>query len=193
LEQVRSFIAIELPDELKLALTRLQERLKSGGQKSVKWVDSNSIHLTLKFLGNINIDMVGKIATTLTVAVRGVSPFRLELTGLGAFPGLNRIQVIWVGLGGDVEQLIKLQQRVESSVVPFGFTPESRPFTPHLTLARVRDEATAYDRQALAKLITGTGLEAAYIIDVDSVHLMRSQLTRLGAIYSRLNSFRLQA
>jgi 2'-5' RNA ligase len=96
-------------------------------------------------------------------------------------------------LGGDVEQLIKLQQRVESSVVPFGFTPESRPFTPHLTLARVRDEATAYDRQALAKLITGTGLEAAYIIDVDSVHLMRSQLTRLGAIYSRLNSFRLQA
>ena len=89
MEQLRSFIAIELPDELKLALTRLQDQLKSGKQASVKWVDPYSIHLTLKFLGNIGTDMVDKITIVMEETVQGIPPFYLEVKGLGAFPSLG--------------------------------------------------------------------------------------------------------
>ena len=86
MEQIRSFIAIELPGELKRALTRLQDQLKSAQPTSVKWVDPHSIHLTLKFLGNISPDMVSKITTALEDAIRGVPPFHLEAGGLGNNP-----------------------------------------------------------------------------------------------------------
>ncbi len=192
MEQVRAFIAIELPDELKLALTRLQDQLKSGGQTSVKWVDPYSIHLTLKFLGNIGRDMAGRITTALEEAVRGVHPFHLEARGLGAFPGLKRVQVVWVGVTGEVDRLSQLQQRIESNLAPLGFVPESRPFTAHLTLARLRDRVTPDERQSLGHLIDSTSFDTVYAIDVGSVHLMRSQLTREGAVYSRISSVKLK-
>jgi 2'-5' RNA ligase len=192
MEQVRAFIAIELPDELKLALIRLQDQLKSGRQTSVKWVDPYSIHLTLKFLGNINTDMVGRITTAMEEAVRGIRPFRLEARGLGAFPSLKRVQVIWVGVSGEVDRLSQLQQRLEPCLAPLGFAPESRKFTPHLTLARLRDRVTPDERQSLGHLIASTSFDTAYAIDAGSIHLMRSQLTREGAVYSRINSVKLK-
>ena len=192
MEQVRSFVAIELPDELRLALTRLQDQLKSEKPTCVKWVDPGGIHLMLKFLGSIGTGMVGKVTTALEEAVRGISPFHLEAKGLGAFPSLRRVQVVWVGVTGEVDRLSQLQQRLESNLAPLGFVPESRPFTPHLTLARLRDGATPDERQSLGQLITTTAFDTAYSIDVNSVHLMRSQLTRQGAIYSRIASFELK-
>jgi 2'-5' RNA ligase len=192
MEQIRTFIAIELPDELKLALIRLQDQLKSGSQAPVKWVKPNGIHLTLKFLGNIGIDTVGKITTALEEAVGGISPFHLEAKGLGVFPNLRRVQVIWVGVTGEVDQLRQLQQSIESSLKALGFVPESRPFSPHLTLARLSDRATADERQSLGQLIAGISFETAYAIDVGSIDLMRSQLTRDGAIYTRINSIKLK-
>jgi len=192
MEQIRSFIAVELPDELKLALTRLQDQLKSGGQAPVKWVDPYRIHLTLKFLGDISTDMVGRITAALERAAGGITPFHLEAKDLGAFPNLKRVQVVWMGIGGEVDRLSHLQQRIESSLAPLGFVPESRPFTPHLTLARLRDRATPDERQSLGQLIAGTRFEAVYSIDVDSIQLMRSQLTREGAVYSRISLIRLK-
>lgn len=192
MEQIRSFIAIELPDELKLALTRLQDQLKSGSRVPVKWVDPYSTHLTLKFLGSINTDMVGSITIALEEAVRGISPFHLETRGVGTFPNLKRVQVVWVGITGEVDRLSQLQQRIESSLSPLGFTPESRPFTPHLTLARLRDQATTDERQSLGQLIASTVFETVCQIYVDSIHLMKSQLTREGAVYSRISSIKLK-
>jgi len=192
MEQIRSFIAIELPDDLKLALIRLQEQLKSGKSTSVKWVDPYNIHLTLKFLGNISTDIVDKVTRALEEAVRGISPFHLETKGLGAFPSLKRVQVVWVGITGEVDRLSQLQQRIESSLASLGFVSESRPFTPHLTLARLRDRATTDEQQNLGQLIASTSLETVYSLDVDSIHLMRSQLTREGPIYSRISSVKLK-
>jgi 2'-5' RNA ligase len=189
MEPIRSFIAIELPADLKLELNRLQDKLKTGKQQPVKWVDPQGIHLTLKFLGNIESDIVVKLNSALSEAVRGINPFSLEIKDLGVFPSLNRIQVIWVGLGGDVKQLTNLQQRVEAGLKLLGFTPEARPFTPHLTLGRVSREANSKDKQTLAKLITSTTPEGKLHYTVASLHLMRSQLTRQGAIYSKLSTF----
>jgi len=192
MEQVRSFIAIELPDELKEGLAQLEAQLKLGKPSSVKWVDPSSIHLTLKFLGNIAVDRISAITQAMEKATQGISPFHLEVTGLGVFPNLKRVQVAWVGIGGEIDKLGQIQQRIESSLAPLGFTAESRPFTPHLTLARLRDRASADERQRFGQLIAGTRFEAVYTIKVDSINLMRSQLTREGAIYSRLSSVGLE-
>jgi len=97
-----------------------------------------------------------------------------------------------LGVTGEIDRLSQLQRRIESSLSPLGFVPESRPFTPHLTLARVRDQATPDERQSLGELIASTSFEAVYKIAVDSVHLMKSQLTREGAIYSRISSVKLK-
>jgi len=192
MEQIRSFIAIELPSELKLELTQLELELKRGNQPWVKWVSPDSIHLTLKFLGNIAVDRISEITEVMKEAARGLSPFHLEVKGLGVFPNLKRVQVVWVGVGGEVDKLSQLQQRIESSLVPLGFTAESRPFTPHLTLARLRDRALPDERQRLGQFIAATKFESVYTIKVDAINLMRSQLTREGPIYSRLSAIELK-
>ena len=191
MEQIRSFIAIELPDELKLELARLEARLKSDKQPWVKWVSPEGIHITLKFLGNIAAETTGEITKAMEEAVQGISPFHLEVKGLGVFPNLRRVQVAWVGIIGEVDKLSQLQKRIETSLIPLGFAPESRAFTPHLTLARLRDQASLDERQRFGQLIANTKFETASAIEVDAVSLMRSQLTREGAIYSRSSLVRL--
>jgi 2'-5' RNA ligase len=191
MEQVRSFIAIELPDELKLGLAQLEAQLKMSKQPWVKWVDPYSIHLTLKFLGSIAVDRISEITRAMERAIQGISPFHLEVKDLGVFPNLRRVQVAWVGISGEVDKLSRLQQHLESNLARLGFAPETRPFTPHLTLARLRNRASLDEQQSFGQLIVATRFEAVYTIKVDAISLMRSQLTREGAIYSRISSVRL--
>jgi len=192
MEQIRSFIAIELPAELKLELVQLEAQLKSGKQLGVKWVDPDGIHLTMKFLGNIAVDRVEGITRAMEEAVRGISPFQLKVKELGVFPNLKRVQVAWVGLSGEVDKLAQLHKRIESNLTPLGFAPESRPFAPHLTLARLRAQISPDEKQRFGQLIANTTFEAAHAIEVDAINLMKSQLTREGAIYSQINSIRLE-
>ena len=192
MEQVRSFIAIELPDELKRELSHLEAQLKSGSQPGIKWVDPYSIHLTLKFLGNIAVDRIEEITKAMDEAAQGIPPFNLEVKNLGVFPNLKRVQVTWVGISGEIDKLNQLQKQIESRLAHLGFAPESRPFTPHLTLARLRDQVSLNERQGFGQLIATTRFESACNIKVDTISLMRSQLTREGAIYSRISSVRLK-
>jgi len=191
MEQIRSFIAIELPNRLRLKLGQLEAQLKSGKLPWVKWVNPDSIHLTLKFLGNIASDRTGEITRAMEEAAQGIPPFHLEVKDLGVFPNLKRVQVVWVGISGEVDKLGEFQQRLESNLACLGFAPESRPFTPHLTLARLRNQASLDERQGFGQLIAGSRFEAG-AIEVDAINLMRSQLTREGAIYSRISSVRLK-
>jgi len=192
MEQVRSFIAIELPEEIKKGIRGLQAQLKAGSQAPVKWVDPANIHLTLKFLGNVAADRMEEISLAMTEAARGIPSFSLEVRELGVFPNPGRVQIVWVGVSGEVAKLARLQQRLESGLERLGFPPEGRRFTPHLTLARVRDQATPDERQKLGQLIADTKFEAAPSFIVDSVNLMKSQLTREGPIYTRISSTELK-
>ena len=192
MEQIRSFIAIELPSELKLELTQLEAKLKGDKQPGIKWVSPDSIHLTLKFLGNIAGDRTGEITRAIEAAAQGITPFHLKVKELGVFPNLRRVQVAWVGISGELDKLSQLQKRLESNLKPLGFTPESRPFTAHLTLARLRDQVSLDERHRFGQLIANTTFESSYNIEVNAISLMRSQLTREGAIYSRISLVKLQ-
>jgi 2'-5' RNA ligase len=185
-EKIRSFIAVELPGDLKQALAELQRQFRAAGNSPVKWVEPSNIHLTLKFLGDVDTGIIGKITAAIEEAVRGFPPFSIEASKLGVFPNMNRVQIIWVGLYGELEKLGQLQKRIDASLKDLGFAPENRPFTPHLTLGRVRDFARPEERQKLARLITDTSFEGKYKISVNAVNLMQSQLTREGPIYTKL-------
>jgi RNA 2',3'-cyclic 3'-phosphodiesterase len=191
MEQIRSFIAIELPVEVKSALKKAQEELIQDNPLVAKWVDPGSIHLTLKFLGNVPTARVDRITQAIKIAAEGIKPFCLELKGLGAFPAINRPQVVWVGLAGDIDLLRHLQKNIETQVSPLGFPTENRPFTAHLTLARLRDTATLPERQKLGAKIACVEINPGSTINVDSVSLMRSQLRPSGAIYTRLTTISL--
>jgi 2'-5' RNA ligase len=120
-------------------------------------------------------------------AVQGISPFRLEISGLGAFPGLKQARVLWVGIGGELDQLSTLQQNIDSVLAALGFAREERPFVPHLTLARVREGASLPERRSFGELVGSAAFEDKYPIEVEAVRLMRSQLTPAGALYTCLS------
>jgi 2'-5' RNA ligase len=191
MEQIRCFIAIELPEKLKQELASLQTKLKAASQASVKWVDAKGIHLTLKFLGNVNTDQLPSIVETVTKAKLGIAPFHLEVAGTGVFPNQRQPRVAWVGLRGDVPILLQIQERVESSLVPLGFAAESRSFTPHITLGRVRPEGEAAEKQKLGQVMVSTKFEASTPLDVKAIYLIQSQLRPTGAIYTNLNEITL--
>jgi 2'-5' RNA ligase len=188
MEYIRAFIANELPEEVKRTLTRLQERLKSSSRAPVRWSNPDGMHLTLKFLGNINSGTTGGIAAAMAEAVRGIRPFHLQVDGLGVFPSPSRVRVVWVGLTGETDKLERIQKNLDSKLTPLGFMPEARPFTPHLTLGRVREQARPEERQSLGKLVSGTPVAKEGSIEVRYIHLIRSQLRPEGPIYTRLNS-----
>ena len=187
-EQMRSFIAIELPEEAKKGLARLRRELERDEHKFVKWMNPNGIHLTLKFLGNIPSKRVTEITEAIKEAAQGISPFHLEISGLGAFPSLREARVFWVGIGGQVDKLLKLQQNIDSALAVLGFAREERSFVPHLTLARLRPGASPLERRNFGELVGSAAFEDKYHIEVEAVSLMRSQLTPAGAIYTRLSA-----
>jgi RNA 2',3'-cyclic 3'-phosphodiesterase len=136
-EQIRAFIAIDLPVEVKSFILRVASDLKKTGA-DVKWTRPESTHLTLKFLGNVSGDLVSRLDGLLKPALAHLNPMTLRVQGLGAFPGLARPRVFWIGVQDPENALVSLAHRVESLLEPLGFTPEKRPFSPHLTLGRVR-------------------------------------------------------
>jgi 2'-5' RNA ligase len=186
-EQIRSFIAIELSEEAKKGLARLRRELERDEHRFVKWVDPGGIHLTLKFLGNISAKRVAEITEAMKKAAQGISLFHLEISGLGAFPNLKQARVFWVGIGGELDKLSRLQQNIDSALAALGFAKEERPFVPHLTLARIREGASPPERRSFGELVGSTTFEDKYPVAVEAVRLMRSQLTPAGAIYTCLS------
>ena len=190
MEKIRAFIAVELPSFLKEELGRVESILKAGNTTPVKWVDFESIHLTLKFLGDIESSRVGEIIEGIKNACVGISPFELKIKGLGVFPNPARTRIAWVGLVDSTDELSLLQRNIESEMEKLEYERETRKFSPHLTLARVRDQATPDERERFGNLVTATAFSSERIT-VNSVSLMKSHLTRQGALYTRLGSIRL--
>ena len=181
-ETIRTFIAFALPDDIKSALGRVQEGLKSSGLKA-KWVRLQGIHLTLKFLGNIEFDQIDPVAAKMAIAVRGSGPLLLGAKGVGVFPNARRPRVIWAGLNGDLEQLGNLQRNLDAALSEIGFAREKRSFKGHLTMGRFKDRMDSRKvAQALEKF---AGFETQ-IFTAQHLILFKSQLESTGAVYSQL-------
>jgi len=183
---LRLFVACELPPAVRDALGRLQDELKARGAGRLRWVSPEGIHLTLKFLGEVPAARREAVEAALAGAV--VSPFALDvrLGSLGGFGGRQRLRVIWVGLEGDVEGLAELAALIEEALGPLGFPREGRPFAPHLTLARVPDDAGIQERSRLADLLEAFPSPSLPSMTLTAVNLMQSFLQPTGARYQCL-------
>ncbi|MDP2953610.1 MAG: RNA 2',3'-cyclic phosphodiesterase [Chloroflexota bacterium] len=185
-ETVRSFIAIELPEDVKETLRQMLEELRP--LRFVKWAGPQGVHLTLKFLGNVPTPKLALVETAMRQVAAGATPFDLEASELGAFPDLRRPRVAWVGVKGEVEKLLDLQKNLGQALAPLGFAPEARGFSPHLTLGRVREQVSPPDRQRLGDALARLEMGKASHIPVKALSLIKSQLTPRGPIYSLLAS-----
>lgn len=188
-EVIRSFIAIELPGDLVKQLKDFQAGLKSPEAQSAKWVDPGSMHLTLKFLGNVEVKNLAAVKDETGIAVKSSRRFHLVTGRTGFFPDHRKPRVFWLGLEGDIEALVTLQKVIDEAMSKLGYARENRPFTAHLTLARLREESSIDDRMDFARTVQAKVFNPPCDIEVSSVALMRSRLTPRGAIYSRLAEF----
>ncbi len=193
-DTVRVFIALDIPSRGKESLADAIGRLQSAIPKGVKWVDPGGIHLTLKFLGNVPLPVVEKLLTAMQEAsngFRGELPgkqLQLQLSGLGTFPNREQARVLWAGTEGDLDSLATLQNLVDQSVATLGYSLEKRPFRPHLTIGRVRDGVPQQLRQSIGQAVLAAELPPTDSWKVDTLHLIRSNLTPSGAIYTSIGS-----
>ncbi|MES0349958.1 MAG: RNA 2',3'-cyclic phosphodiesterase [Desulfobacteria bacterium] len=181
-EKLRAFIAISLPEPVLQAIANAQETLKRGGLK-IRWVRKEGIHLTLKFLGDIDRDSVEKISEAMERATGSFSPFTLWVEGIGVFPDLRRPRVAWVGVSGEVEVLSALQRDLESQLSRLGFPKEKRGFRGHLTLGRVKGRLDQTKLREGLETLSDFRTES---FTAQSIVLFQSDLRPDGAVYSKL-------
>jgi 2'-5' RNA ligase len=185
----RSFCAVELSAEIAAGVRRIQGALQERAT-GVRWVRPEGIHLTLKFLGEVEADRIEAIVHKAEAAIQGVGPFTVGIRGGGGFPTPKNPRVIWIGVKDQSGMLKELQARVEAGMAELGFPRERRGYTPHLTVGRVRSgkgsKSVAPVLDALREIDLGS-------MEVREVILFRSLLKPTGAEYTKLDSFPLEA
>ncbi|MBI4739930.1 RNA 2',3'-cyclic phosphodiesterase [Candidatus Woesearchaeota archaeon] len=183
---IRTFICIDLSSEMRGKLGGMIAQLsRATPQRSVRWDKADKIHLTLKFLGDTPQEDVPRISEALINATRDIKKFSFTLDGLGCFPNFKQPRVVWVGVK-DSAALIEMQNRIETQTVPLGFPKEDRAFSPHLTLGRVRREASRAEAASVGEAVRIRANQTFGIESVSRVILMKSDLQRGGSIYTSL-------
>lgn len=184
--EIRAFIAIELPEEVKAELEKLKGMLKLKRQPAVKTAGAEATHLTLKFLGNVPTEKIEAIKAVMSEIARGASGFRLELNGVGCFPSTQRPRVIWAGLDGDIDALSHFQEHLEAVLQKLGFPPENRAFSAHLTLGRVREKCSPADTHQIGETVRALDYKSAVRFTARDISLIRSILKPEGPEYATL-------
>ena len=182
-----------MPEDVERAMGAAAQRIRDARIEGLRAVRPEGIHLTLKFLGDVPESRVDEIWCAVSEAVAGQRRFEVSTGDFGAFPNARRPQVLWVGIGGRLEPLIRLQEDVDAALGGLGFPAETRSFYPHLTLARLDRRMPAHVRRMSLDALEATGRSAGMRIPVRSVSLVQSILGRGGARYVRLFTARLAA
>lgn len=186
---MRAFIAIELSEELRSTLAQVQSHLKYSGA-DVKWVEKDNIHLTLKFLGEINEEKCEKVKSILDEICSSIKPFEISLKDIGAFPTIDYPRVIWVGLDNGAEGSKGLAEKIDDELSKIGSQKETRPFAAHLTIGRVRSPK---NKEALKQKLSTLNLQPSTKTQlINSVILFQSKLTPKGPIYTKLHEAQLR-
>jgi 2'-5' RNA ligase len=183
---LRSFIAVKIPQEIQGAVARSIAPLqKSLPRPLVRWVAPENVHLTLKFLGDVSSANLERLAEALKVEARNHEIFTVSVRGLGAFPTGRRARVLWIGLEAPAE-LQALMRGVETVAASLGYAAEDRPFSPHLTIGRVGQNASTTDLRRICAALEGMNVGALGSVRVDAVHIFKSDLLPGGSVYTAL-------
>jgi RNA 2',3'-cyclic 3'-phosphodiesterase len=180
---VRTFIAVEIPGEVKNRAHQLISALRVA-PANVKWVSPEHMHWTLKFLGDVDIREIPRICEAVSQAVEPLAPFDVEARGAGAFPDGQRPRTVWVGVGDGAESMIELHDAIEQALAPLGYRPENRRFRPHLTIGRVRNSPTGIEE--LGELIEQNAAFASGLSTIYEVVILSSELGREGPTHEVL-------
>ena len=179
---MRAFVAVFPPLELRKQALVSARRLPSDDR--VRWSRPENVHLTLKFLGNVQEEALNGLRAALGEVCAGHAPFDAVLEGVGAFPSERRARILWAGVNVGSARLRSLAADIDTALVPLGFEREKRTYVPHLTLGRVRGRPASFDPPA--------GVEDLGF-RVRHVELMESTLTTKGAIYRTVETFALES
>ena len=192
--RIRTFVAVDLPQPLRIRLGEEIERLaRLVGRDVVRWVRPSGIHLTLKFLGDVDPGRPDELVAAIRSAAVGRGPFSVDVGGVGCFPGPHRPRVVWMGIEEPSGVLARIQSDLEAALGPLGFPPEDRKFSPHLTLGRVRREARPVEAAKVGAILVGSPMVSMGEIEVREITLFRSQLKPGGAVYTPLGVVGLEA
>ncbi|MBM4159873.1 MAG: RNA 2',3'-cyclic phosphodiesterase [Ignavibacteria bacterium] len=178
----RTFVAIPTSSDIKQKILGIQDQLIQS-HVNVTWEPAEKFHITLKFLGNCELELLGSLTTELQSVLRDVRSFDVVYRNVGCFPTISRPRVVWIGAAENVE-LAELQQRVEETCGNFGFPKEDRAFHPHITLGRVKGTRNLDRLTDRVKTITFDSIQAR----CGEVHIMRSELLPTGSVYTLIHS-----
>jgi len=188
---MRAFIAIELPKEIKDYLGKLQNQLKTSGA-DIKWVEPQNIHLTLKFLGEIDDVLLAKINEIIQAAASGRNEFYMRLTEVGAFPSISSPKVIWVGIDEGDKEVKGIAAELEENIAKIGMPKESRAFSSHITIGRSKSALNQVKLLQLLKELAGKPAEENLRFAVKKIFLFKSTLTPKGPVYEILKNVNLK-
>ena len=187
-ERIRSFVALNIPDTVAGTVGPFVDELRKE-VRGVRWVRTDHLHLTMKFLGDIDGQDVPAIAEALNGAAADVPPITVSIRGTGYFPPRGRPRVVWLDMADGADELAALQGKIENSLEPLGFARERRPFRPHLTIGRVKE---LRERAVLTSLLEAEKEKHWGTFCAEKIHLMRSELFPTGPRYSILREVRLR-
>jgi 2'-5' RNA ligase len=184
--EIRSFLAFELPPDIKEALTEVS-RVGKGLPLDLRWVKQENIHLTVVFMGNVSKDKIGSLGETVKTSCARFDPFEVNAGPLGFFGNRRHPRVLWMGLGGDVHRMGRFRDRLQKKLKPFGIKTEKRPFKPHLTLGRFKKDAHPWPH--LDHLISKYSDLKGPTCSLKELVLFKSDLKPGGAIYTKLDAW----
>jgi 2'-5' RNA ligase len=185
-KNIRAFLAIEPPEDILQAISRLQEKLKREITGRISWTRPQGQHLTLKFFGDISSADVKNISTAVQSRTTAAAALNLKIQKIGVFPDARRPRVIWCGVTDDEEKLLPLQKQLDNDFAGIGFSKEDRPFRAHLTLGRIKD---VHGLTGLNEVLNKYSDFAAGVFNCKELILFQSKLLPQGAVYTRLAEF----
>ena len=187
--KIRSFIALPIPDPVRDLLRGTIKNLDDGMGGRIRWVRPEGIHLTLKFMGDIDVTVINKLLSLLPEVANGFTPFELTMAQLGCFPNNRRPRVLWAGVKGNLSALRDLHIAIDSLAGNIGLPREDREFSPHLTLGRVNRNLSESHIHRIGNLIKTTNLPDSPSWINQTIDLMRTELDPAGSRHYLVESF----
>lgn len=188
MSRIRTFIGLDLGKQLRGRIVSLQEKLALTGCQ-VKWVEPENIHVSLLFLGEVDERELMPVCKAVEGGAQSLAPFTLTVESVGCFPNPRRPRVVWVGVGQGLQEVVALHDAVEAPLLELGcYRREERQYTPHITLGRIRSDRPM--DKLTAELARQQGWKGGETT-IDEVHVMSSELTPKGPIYTILSRAKL--